>query len=287
MHCSALQCVVVCCNVLQCDAVYCSVLQCVVVHCSALQCVVVCCNVFRCVAVHCSALQCVAVSCSMLQYIVVCCSVLQCVARALSDVHRFVASPPSPHCNTLLIMAERFEEKIMRWRILKPYFEMHVWHMCLTHEWVTSRTWVLRVTHMNESWHTYEWVMSHIWVSHVTHMNESCHTYKWVMSHTWMSHVTHMNTSHTSACNDKSWSSIEKDYLHCVIFLELQHTRKKTYIFTIFLALPERLQSVRDLTYFGQKIYEEYVIFLFLPQKLQSVRNYFVLRSVCDFLSWA
>jgi len=74
---------------------------------------------------------------------------------------------------------------------------------CHTHEWVMSRTWLSRVTRVNELFrlflclrvmyesrhvyervmsHTYEWVMSHILVSQVTHMSESCHTYEWVMS---------------------------------------------------------------------------------------------------------
>jgi len=81
---------------------------------------------------------------------------------------------------------------------------------CHTHEWVMSRTWLSRVTRVNELFrlflclrvmyesrhvyervmsHKYEWVMSHIWVSHVTHMSESSHTYEWVMSHIWVSHV--------------------------------------------------------------------------------------------------
>ena len=69
---------------------------------------------------------------------------------------------------------------------------------CHTYEWVMSRIWMSRVTHMNESCHTRECVTSHKWMSHVTHTNESCHTYESVMSHIWMSHATHMNeTCHT------------------------------------------------------------------------------------------
>ena len=60
---------------------------------------------------------------------------------------------------------------------------------------IMSHTWMVHVTHVNESCHTYQWVMSHTSMSHVTHINESCYAYECIISHTWMSHVTHVNES--------------------------------------------------------------------------------------------
>ena len=67
----------------------------------------------------------------------------------------------------------------------------------MAHTYASCHTWIVHVTHINEScltwisYDTHEWVTSRKWMSHVAHMNESCRTREWVMSHAWMSHVTH------------------------------------------------------------------------------------------------
>ena len=71
-------------------------------------------------------------------------------------------------------------------------FERAMWYI---YEWATSRTWMSRVTHTNESCHVYEWALSHtwmtsiqcyplasadlhpIWLSHITCMHDSCLIY--------------------------------------------------------------------------------------------------------------
>jgi len=79
-----------------------------------------------------------------------------------------------------------------------------------------NESWLIYITHMNESRHTREWFMSHtgmshdalilhIWMSHSTHVSESCRIYEGAMAHSyytyeWVtaqreSHVTHMNES--------------------------------------------------------------------------------------------
>jgi len=70
---------------------------------------------------------------------------------------------------------------------------IYIYIPCNAGEWVLSHTWMHRVVHMRESYHSYEWATSHMWMSHITHVNESCRSYDCVMSHIWRNYFIHKN----------------------------------------------------------------------------------------------
>jgi len=100
--------------------------------------------------------------------------------------------------------------------------------LCHTYEWVVShlrmllimaavlpirapRTWVMYLTHMNESCDT------KIWVRHLTHMNESCHIKTWGMTRTRQTH--NVNES----CHTYAWAMTHES---CTQRNESCHTYK-------------------------------------------------------------
>ena len=81
-------------------------------------------------------------------------------------------------------------------RVILPLQVLHV-EMCHTNRYLMSRTWISRVTYMDEThtWmkHTHGWI--HIQTSDIAFTSSTCRTYKWVMSLVWMSHIVHRSES--------------------------------------------------------------------------------------------
>jgi len=158
LHCSALQCVVVCCSLSQSIAV----------------CATVCCRALQCVAVRCGALRCVAERC---RAFAVRCSVLRCVAVRSSELEApFTCATWLSHmCDMTHAHVWHGSFTCVPWLIPGADWDVSVkWkhHLHVRHDSVTCTTWLKCVT----------------WLSHVSHVNEyqPCHTCEWV---TWLSHM--------------------------------------------------------------------------------------------------
>jgi len=81
-------------------------------------------------------------------------------------------------------------------RVILPLQVLHV-EMRHTNRYLMSRTWISRVTYMDEThtWmkHTHGWI--HIQTSDIAFTSSTCRTYKWVTSLVWMSHIVHRSES--------------------------------------------------------------------------------------------
>ena len=113
---------------------------------------------------------------------------------------------------------------------------------------VMSHTWMIHITHMNESCHTWtshvcickypldvvKWDMSRVFgkqsiFTYTNHLNESCHTHEWVTSHTLetqrramvMWHTCTIHTTHTNESCHTCMSNVthmkESCHTHAVI----------------------------------------------------------------------